>query len=309
MRTIKMLVPALALAGFAAVSLSAQQPAQAPAPQSTQAQPAPGSGQQAPAPQPQPGSQGSTQAVPVQSTANAPEADNPQLRPVMGELEKKLDSKNAKPGDPVVVTTTEQATTANGVVIPKGSRIVGHVTDVQPRSKTNENARLTLQFDQAQLKDGQTLPIKTVLESVAPAEVTVHPTDTLNAQPQQPTGGPAGSTGGNNGGTTGSRAGAAPSSGASTAPQTAGGELPTSPDTQQQAANAAPKAGTVVARQGNVAIKTTAIPGVLLAANADGKPFSNASGALLGAKRNVHLDGGTAVVLAVADAGPMPRTR
>ena len=130
----------------------------------------------------QPQSNANAQAVPVASTANPPEVANPQLRPVTGQLEKKLDSKNAKPGDPVIVKTTENADIANGVVIPKGSRIVGHVATVQPHSKDHENAQLTLQFDQAQLKGGQTLPIETVLENVAPAAVTVHPTDTLNAQ-------------------------------------------------------------------------------------------------------------------------------
>ncbi|HTX75446.1 MAG TPA: hypothetical protein VMD29_04495 [Terracidiphilus sp.] len=76
--------------------------------------------------------------------------------------------------------------------------------------------------------------------------------------------------------------------------------------TQDQAANAAPRTGMIVARQGNVAIKTTAVPGVLLATNADGRPFSNAAGALLGAKQNVHLDGGTEFVLAVAEVAPKP---
>lgn len=66
---------------------------------------------------------------------------------------------------------------------------------------------------------------------------------------------------------------------------------------------AAAEGGTVVATQGNVEIKTTAIPGVLLAVASNGQPFSNASGALLGAKQNVHLDGGTRVELAVADTG------
>jgi hypothetical protein len=69
------------------------------------------------------------------------------------------------------------------------------------------------------------------------------------------------------------------------------------------ARNGAGETGAVVARQGNVDIKTTAIPGVLLAVAANGQPFSNASGALLGAKQNVRLDGGTRVELAVADAG------
>jgi len=69
------------------------------------------------------------------------------------------------------------------------------------------------------------------------------------------------------------------------------------------ARNSAPAPGTVVARQGNLAIQTTAIPGVLIGANANGKPFSNASGVFLGARQNVRLDGGTQIVLAVADAG------
>ena len=79
--------------------------------------------------------------------------------------------------------------------------------------------------------------------------------------------------------------------------------------TEQQAASAQPKSGTVVSRQGNVAIKTTALPGVLLATNANGQPFSNAAGALLGAKQNIHLDGGTEIVLAVMDTPQKPGTR
>jgi NaMN:DMB phosphoribosyltransferase len=46
----------------------------------------------------------------------------------------------------------------------------------------------------------------------------------------------------------------------------------------------------------------TAIPGVLLANNVNGLPFSNASGMLLGARRDIHLDGGTQMVVAVAAA-------
>jgi hypothetical protein len=63
----------------------------------------------------------------------------------------------------------------------------------------------------------------------------------------------------------------------------------------------------VVTQQGDVTVKTTALPGVLIAANANGQPFSNASGALLGAQKNVRLDGGTQVVLAVANAAPNGR--
>jgi hypothetical protein len=157
-----------------------------------------------------------------------------------------------------------------------------------------------LQFDQAQLKGGQTMPIRTVLESVAPAQVTVHPTDTLNAQPMGASPSSTGAAG---------SPGSTPPPGSRSTPPTAPGTPSVSPPTEQQASNAAPKTGTVVARQGNVAIMTTAIPGVLLAANANGQPFSNAAGALLGAKKDVHLDGGTQIVLAVMDAAPKPGTR
>ncbi len=304
MRRIKFLIPALALAGLAGVSIAAQQPASSPAPstpQSTSAQPT------APSAQPQNGA--TAAAVPVPSTAGAPEASDEQLRPVTGELEKKIDTKNAKAGDPVIVKTTEKATTADGIVIPKGSRIVGHVTDAQAHTKTNPNARLTIQFDQAEIKGGQTLSIRTVMENVAPPPTTVHSTDTLNSPGMGSAPMASPSAAGAPGGATASPAGAAPGSGAQTNPAPGGGAPAMSAETEQQAASAQPKSGTVVSRQGNVAIKTTALPGVLLATNANGQPFSNAAGALLGAKQNVHLDGGTEIVLAVMDTPQKPGTR
>ena len=63
-----------------------------------------------------------------------------------------------------------------------------------------------------------------------------------------------------------------------------------------------PAPGTIVARNGNVAIRTTSIPGVLLANDINGLPFSNASGLLVGARRDIQLDGGTQMVVAVAAA-------
>ena len=297
MPTVKNLFPALVLAGFVSVALG-QQPSPRPSGAPSQSEPTPQTASSG-----QAGNGSNAAAVPTPSTASAPEAMNEQLRPVTGELEKKLDTKNAKAGDPVILKTTENATTADGTVIPKGSRIVGHVTDVQAHSKENPNARLTIQFDQAEIKGGQTLPIRTVLESVAPAPTTVHPTDTLNSPGMSATAGPPAE---NPGGLAGAPAGTAPGAGAPTAPAAGSGTPAMSADTQQQATSAAPKAGEVVARQGNVAIKTTAVPGVLLATNANGQPFSNAAGALLGAKRNVHLDGGTEIVLAVMDTPQKP---
>lgn len=238
-------------------------------------------------------------AVPVQSTASAPEATNAQLRPVKGELVTRINAKKAKAGEPVVVKTTEKAATADGVVIPKGSKILGHITDVQPHTKQNPNAKVTLVFDKAQLKSGQTLPIKSVIESVAPANGMARNDMNPFGANMPPAGG---------GAPAGSPTGASPSGSPGMQPtettQTQG-----STEAMMSAGqnNSAPKPGTVVATQGNVAVKTTAIPGVLIATNANGQPFSNASGALLGAKQNVDLDGGTKVTLAIADIPANPR--
>ncbi|MFP5237711.1 MAG: hypothetical protein ACLGSD_17585 [Acidobacteriota bacterium] len=271
MNRLHSLVPCVTLAAFAALAVAAQQ----------------GNGASA-AP-----SQTAT-AVPVQSTASAPEATNAQLRPVTGELVTRINAKKAKAGQPVVIKTTEKAATANGVVIPKGSKILGHITDVQPHTKQNPNSKVTLQFDKAQLKGGQTLPIKSVIESVAPAVSVAN-----NGVDPFGTGVPA--AGGGGAPAAGSPSGSSPSGSPGMQPsQTTQTQGSTEAMMSTGQNNGAPKPGTVVVTQGNVAVKTTAIPGVLIATNSNGQPFSNASGALLGAKQNVDLNGGTKVTLAIA---------
>jgi hypothetical protein len=234
-------------------------------------------------------------AVPVASTANTPEVTNLQLRPVTGELVSKLDSKNAKSGDSVVLKTTEKATTADGVVIPKGSKIIGHVTEAQAKGQSGDNSRLTLQFDQAEIKGGQNLPIRSVIQSVAPASGDI-PAGGDASMASSPAMGGAPGAGASSGASMGSHGPSSPT------PSTTTGAPAMASDGSSTQNNGAPAVGTVVAHNGNVDIRTTAIPGVLIAGNSNGQPFANASGALLGAKQNVHLDGGTQMVVAIATA-------
>ena len=141
----------------------------------------PGSAQpQDSAPQLQQQPAGQQQIPPVTSTATPqtpgqPGSDavaNPaaaQLKPVSTELVDKLDSKSAKQGDSVVVKTDENLQISQGTEIPRGSKLIGHVTNVQPRGDGHENAQIAIQFDRAELKGGQTLSIESVIQSVAPA--------------------------------------------------------------------------------------------------------------------------------------------
>ena len=282
----------LALAAFASLPLLAQQP---PSPNP---QPPTGSSPQATSPQqtnPEPGAteNSNSKAAPVPSTANSPEIANPQMRPVTGELQDKLDTKTAKSGDSVVVKTTETATTATGVEIPKGSKITGHVIDVAPVGQGGENSRVTIQFDQAEIKDGQTVPIRSVIQSVAPPGTTAGPDAAGGPPATTPSSGGAGA------GMTGSHP-----SGTSNPSATPNQSNP-QPGGADAGQGATPAPGTVVATKGNIAVRTTSIPGVLLIGSVSGAPFSNAAGALLGARRDVHLDNGTVMVVAIA-AVPHP---
>jgi hypothetical protein len=92
-----------------------------------------------------------------------------EMRPVNTELVGKLDSKSAKAGDPVVVKTTEATRTADGTVIPKGTRLMGHVTSVQAHEKGNAESHMAIAFDRAEMKGGQSLPIHSEIRSVAPS--------------------------------------------------------------------------------------------------------------------------------------------
>ena len=208
----------------------------------------------------------------------------------------KLDSKNAKVGDSVVVKTQEKVTTADGKEIPKGSKLIGHVAKVQPHSKKSQNSELMLQFDQAQLKDGQTVPIRSTIAAVQPpeGEVQSNGTDGFGGGPVGPSGGGSPAAGGASAGARGPSGGtiaSAPSPTTANPALTTGGPVTAS-------SQGGLKAGQVVAGSGPNAIRTTDIPNVYLASNAQG----SVSGALFSAKSDVRLDEGTRIVLDIAPA-------
>jgi hypothetical protein len=283
--------------------------------------------QQDPPQQQQPATQQSSPIPPVAPTAtpqnstqqNSDTTISPaaaQLKPVTGELVDKLDSKSAKQGDSVVVKTDENLQISEGTEIPKGSKLIGHVTNVQPRGDGKENSQIAIQFDRAELKGGKTLPIESVIQSVSPAGDSQAMSGVSNppgaygaTSATVPTGG-MGSTSGATPSTQGMSSSGNGSMNQNTMDNRPG--LASNSTIQPGAANpntstsasapdsAAP--GSIIARNGNVAIHTTSVPGILLANDIHGLPFSNASGMLLGARRDVHLDGGTRIVLAVAMA-------
>jgi len=86
---------------------------------------------------------------------------------VNAELDKSLDSKKAKIGDAVTARTTEAVKEDSKVVLPKGTRLVGHLTRVSARGKGDNDSTLGVQFDRAELKGGQEVAVQLTLQAIA----------------------------------------------------------------------------------------------------------------------------------------------
>jgi hypothetical protein len=81
-----------------------------------------------------------------------------------------VDARRSKPGDPVKAKTSEDVKAGGIVVIPRGAKLIGHVTEAQPAAKAGEQARLGLVFDRADLKDGRQIPLHTAFYALAAPE-------------------------------------------------------------------------------------------------------------------------------------------
>lgn len=73
-------------------------------------------------------------------------------------------------GDQVFAKTTENVKSNGRVVIPKGSRILGHVTQVQAAGKGQSSSQVGVAFDHAILRNGQQIPMKASIQAIAASQ-------------------------------------------------------------------------------------------------------------------------------------------
>lgn len=158
---------------------------------------------------------------------------------INAELDKSLDSKKAKAGDSVTARTTEAVKEDGRVVLPKGSKLSGHVTRASARGKGDNDSTLGVLFDRAELKGGQEMAVQLTLQALAaPSGATPIGGDDLQgmgspgssvsagsagrANPGAPVGGAVSGAGGTVARTTGDVSGAADSTVNSTTNAAAG---------------------------------------------------------------------------------------
>jgi hypothetical protein len=81
-----------------------------------------------------------------------------------------VDARRNKSGDTVRAKTSEDLKAGGSVVIPRGTKLVGHVTEAQAAAKSTEQSRLGLVFDRADLKDGRQIALHATMYALAAPE-------------------------------------------------------------------------------------------------------------------------------------------
>ena len=87
---------------------------------------------------------------------------------LQAELTKSVDAKKAKSGDEVTAKLTQDVKSNGKVVLRKGSKLVGRVTEAQVKDKQNAESKLGIVFDKAVIKGGQEVSFNSVIQALAP---------------------------------------------------------------------------------------------------------------------------------------------
>lgn len=235
----------------------------------------------------------STAAQSRAQSAPAPGQAAPTLAPgsVIGaELAKGIDAKKAKVGQPVIAKSLADLRNTNGdLVLPRGAKLLGHVTEVKPATRQEPQSTLGIIFDKVESKHGkqsQAIGMRAAIQALAKPQ----PSPMMQEEAPGPSGGPGGPSGG--GGTMGSgRPGMGPGSSGAQAPGSAPpgetGEMGGAPMGQQGRGGAPP----ITANSHGV----IGIPNLTL----NPQPSPTEGSILTSSRGNVKLDSGTLMVLRV----------
>src|SRR5262249_4782524 len=84
-------------------------------------------------------------------------------------LSRPLDSKKLKDGDVVMCQTIGVLRSRSGLIVPSGSKVIGHITQAKARSKGDSESSLAMEFDKIQLTGGKELSMTGVVQAVGPS--------------------------------------------------------------------------------------------------------------------------------------------
>lgn len=87
---------------------------------------------------------------------------------LVAELNHSVDAKKVKLGDLVKATVTQDVLLRGKIVIGRGSKLVGHVTQTKRWNKNDQESHLGMVFDKAVLKNGGQIDFVAAVRAVAP---------------------------------------------------------------------------------------------------------------------------------------------
>ncbi len=212
-------------------------------------------------------------------------------------LSQPVDAKKNKPGDQVTAKTTEATKSEGKVVIPKGSKLIGHVTECKQRSKEEKESVLGIVFDKAILKNGEEIPLNVTIRALAAAQTAA--ASSVGSDDLSAGGGAVGSARAGGGGALGgvrSTAGAATSAVTNTAAN-AGGVAGGAVNSTVNAAGTARGAVGGLNAAGQLTSTSQGVFG-LEGLNLNAAASNSTQGSLItSTSKNVHLDSGTQLLL------------
>lgn len=111
----------------------------------------------------------------------------PASAPVMeAKISTNLSTKNGKVGATITAKTERSYKLQDGTDLPKGSRLIGTVSEVQSKKAGNGDSMLTFRFDQVEPKGGAAIPIHGMVVAIGP---NLGPQESLGMNPVMGRGG------------------------------------------------------------------------------------------------------------------------
>lgn len=277
------------LAGLSFAQNSQIPPGQAAQPQTTQPQgaqqiPDSSSPQTQQAPTQSPAASQPTPGQPPSSPAGTTAGNHPKIAPgsvIPVELTKTVDAKKAKTGDQVEAKVTQDMKTGNGdVLVPKDTKIIGHVTEAQARSKEQKESQMGIAFDHAVMKDGNQMDLPMSIQAVI--------------GPQQPN--DASAPGGNDQGATAAPSGM--SGGTASGAHSGAGSAPTPSNSATPSDYGASNDQNAKSARPQINGQTTGVIGISNL-SLSSSPNGNNGSVMTSEKNNVKLESGTMLLLKV----------
>jgi hypothetical protein len=253
-----------------------------------------------------------TRQIPAAGPATQPPPSSPPMQPVANggqgnrnqriapgsvipvQLTKTIDAKKIKTGDPVEAKVTQDLKNGMGtIVVPKDTKVTGHVTEAQARNKEQKESQVGIAFDHAVLKNAGEVQLPMSIQAIiGTSNMNSNSNTTGDTSNQQ--------TAANNGGMAGNSGGGAAANSGRTGGMGAGGTQ-TQPSDTSAASSTSGAASNNQSRGGSQPEITGNTKGVVGISNLQlSSGQSAAQGSVVSSeKNNVKLESGTLMLLRV----------